>query len=259
MWLNDSSEGTNEVRIGDAEWALRIQLAACYRLIEHFQWSSLIWTHTTLRVPGPEHHFLINPYGLRYDEVTASNLVKIDLDGNVLDGSKHEVNRAGFVIHSAIHMSREDARCVMHTHTPAGMAVAALADGLAPISLYALDFYDRIAYHDYEGPSLRLDERERLIASLGATKMQMILRNHGLLTCGRTVAEAFVRMYRLEAACRVQIAAQSTGARLVIPDKQLCAEHARRIDEFFGSDCYGENEFAAYVRMLDANGSNFRT
>ena len=160
------------------ERELRIQLAAAYRIVDHFGWSELIWTHNTVRVPGPEHHFLINPYGLRFDEVTASNLVKVDLHGKIIGDPDQEINPAGFVIHSAIHMARPDVRCVMHTHTTAGMAVAALADGLLPISMYALGYFDRVAYHDFEGPSLELDERERLAANLGS-KNVLILKTHG--------------------------------------------------------------------------------
>src|SRR5258706_3369474 len=185
--------------VDPVEWELRVQLAATYRIIEHLGWAELIWTHTTVRVPGPEHHFLINPYGLRYDEVTASNLVKLDMDGNVVGPSDYGVNPAGFAIHSAVHMGRPDVACVMHTHTVAGMAVAAHDDGLLPIGAYALGLYNRIAYHDWQ-PALDVEERPRLIASLG-DKNVMILRNHGLLVCAHSIAQAVVSMYRLERAC----------------------------------------------------------
>lgn len=247
----------------DQEWELRVQLAAAYRLIDMMGWSELIWTHTTVRVPGPDHHFLINPYGFRFDEVTASNLVKVDLNGKIIGDQTQEINPAGFVIHSAIHMTRPDVRCVMHTHTVAGMAVAAIEDGLLPISMYALGYYERVAYHDFEGPSLELDERQRLAANLG-DKNVLILRNHGLLTCGETVAQAFVRMYRLERSCQIQLAAQSTGSKLIVPPKHVCEISAERSDDFLvaeGDKGYSRNpnpEFAALMRLLDKRDPSYR-
>ena len=252
------------IAIDPAEWALRVQLAAAYRIIDHLGWSELIWTHTTVRVPGPEHHFLINPYGFRFDEVCASNLVKVDMHGNILGDQNQEINPAGFVIHSAIHMTRPDAQCIMHTHTTAGMAIAALEEGLLPISMYSLGYYDRVAYHDFEGPSLDLDERRRLADNLG-DKHVLILKNHGLLACGQTVAQAFVRMFRLERACQVQLAAQSTGSPMVIPPKKICELSAELSDEFLvaeGDKGYSRNpnpEFAALVRLMDKKDASFRT
>ena len=246
------------------EWELRVQLAAAYRIIDHLGWSELIWTHTTVRVPGPEHHFLINPYGLRFDEVRASNLVKIDLNGAIIGDPRQEVNPAGFVIHSAIHTARPDAQCVMHTHTVAGMAVAALRTGLLPIGMYALGYYERVAYHDFEGPSLDLDERQRLAANLG-DKNVLILRTHGLLTCGQTVAQAFVRMYRLERACQVQLAAQSTGAPLIFPPSGVCELSAERSDDFLAVDpgkgyaSVPNPEFDALMRLMDRKDSSYRS
>lgn len=246
------------------EWELRIQLAAAYRIIDHLGWSELIWTHTTVRVPGPEHHFLINPYGFRFDEVTASNLVKVDRNGNILGDPNQEINPAGFVIHSAIHMTRSDAQCVMHTHTVAGMAVAALQEGLLPISMYALGYFDRVAYHDFEGPSLDYEERERLAADLGDRNI-LILRNHGLLTCGETVAQAFVRMYRLERACQVQLAARATGSPVIVPPRQVCELSAERSDTFLlseGDKGYSRNpnpEFAALMRLMDRKDPSYRS
>ena len=248
----------------EQEWELRVQLAAAYRIVDLMGWAELIWTHTTVRVPGPEHHFLINPYGLRFDEVRASNLVKVDMDGRIIGDQGQEINPAGFVIHSAIHMTRPDVRCIMHTHTVAGMAVAALESGLLPISMYALGYYERVAYHDFEGPSLDMDERQRLAANLG-DKNVLILRNHGLLTCGETVAQAFVRMYRLERACQVQLAAQSTGSKLVVPPLNVCELSAERSDDFLvaeGDKGYSRNpnpEFAALVRLLDQKDPSYRT
>jgi len=242
------------------EWELRVQLAAAYRLIDHFGWSELIWTHTTVRVPGPDHHFLINPYGLRFDEVCASNLVKVDMEGRVVGDARQEINPAGFVIHSAIHMARPDVRCVMHTHTVAGMAVAALQCGLLPISMYALGYYDGVGYHDFEGPSLELGERERLAANLGDRHV-LILRTHGLLTCGDSVAQAFVRMYRLERACQVQLAAQGTGAGLVVPPVSVCTLSRERSDDFLGDKGYSRErnpEFAAMLRLLDRKDPSYK-
>jgi ribulose-5-phosphate 4-epimerase/fuculose-1-phosphate aldolase len=243
---------------------LRVDLAAAYRMIDLMGWSELIWTHTTVRVPGDAHHFLINPYGLRFDEVCASNLVKVDMDGNIIGDQSQEINPAGFVIHSAIHMTRRDVRCIMHTHTVAGMAVAALEDGLLPISMYALGYYQRVAYHDFEGPSLDLDERQRLASNLG-DKNVLILRNHGLLTCGQTVAQAFVRMYRLQRSCEVQLAAQGTSSKLIVPPRHVCAISADRSDDFLiaeGDKGYSRNpnpEFAALMRLLDKRDPSYRT
>jgi ribulose-5-phosphate 4-epimerase/fuculose-1-phosphate aldolase len=242
------------------EWELRVQLAAAYRLIDHFGWSELIWTHTTVRVPGAEHHFLINPYGYRFDEVCASNLVKVDLHGLIIGDTRQEINPAGFVIHSAIHMARRDVRCIMHTHTVAGMAVAALDCGLLPIGMYALGYYESVGYHDFEGPSLELGERERLASNL-ADKHVFIMRNHGLLTCGDSVAQAFVRMYRLERACQVQLAAQATGAGLVVPPLAVRQVSRERSDDFLGDKGYSRArnpEFAAMLRMLDKKDPSYK-
>ncbi len=247
----------------EQEWELRVQLAAAYRMVDHFGWSELIWTHNTVRVPGAEDHFLINPYGLRFDEVTASNLVKVDHEGNIVGDQEQEINPAGFVIHSAIHMARPDVRCVMHTHTTAGMAVAALEEGLLPISMYALGYFERIAYHDFEGPSLELGERERLAANLGQKNL-LVMKTHGLLACGETVAQAFVRLFRLERACQVQLAAQATGAKLVIPPREVCELSARLSDDFLvseGDKGYSRKpnpEFAAMMRLMDRKDPSYR-
>lgn len=246
--------------MNEIERELRIQLAAAYRLVDHFGWSELIWTHTTVRVPGPEHHFLINPYGYRFDEVCASNLVKVDWEGNIVGDQTQEINPAGFVIHSAIHMARPDVQCVMHTHTVAGMAVAALECGLLPISMYALGYFEGVGYHDFEGPSLELGERERLAQNLG-DKQVFIMRNHGLLTCGDSVAQAFVRMYRLERACQVQLAAQATGGALVVPPLPVCELSRERSDDFLGDKGYSRErnpEFAAMLRLLDKKDPSYK-
>ena len=192
------------------EWQLRCDLAACYRLVAAYGWSDLVFTHVSARIPGPDHHFLINPYGLMFDEITASSLVKVDQDCRKLSESPFPVNPAGFVIHSAIHAVREDAGCVLHTHSRAGVAVSAQKGGVLPISQQSTFVLGSLAYHDYEGVALRDDEKSRLQADLGDANYLM-LRNHGLLTVGRTIPDAFLFMYVFENACRIQIDAQSGG------------------------------------------------
>jgi ribulose-5-phosphate 4-epimerase/fuculose-1-phosphate aldolase len=194
----------------DAEWGQRVNLAACYRLIAHYGWDDLVDTHISARVPGPEHHFLINPYGLMFDEITASSLVKVDLGGNVLSKSQYSINPAGFTIHSAIHEVREDAGCVLHLHTPDGTAVASCMEGLLPLNQTAQLVTHDLAYHDYEGVALDHDERPRLQKDLG-NKNHMLLRNHGTLTVGRSVASAFERMFHLERACTMQVRTRMLG------------------------------------------------
>jgi ribulose-5-phosphate 4-epimerase/fuculose-1-phosphate aldolase len=203
--------------VSPEEWQARVELAACYRLVAMFGWDDLIFTHISSRVPGAPEQFLINPYGLFFEEITASSLVKVDHDGRPLGETPFDVNPAGFVIHSAVHEARADVNCVLHTHTPHGIAVAAQAEGLRPLSQQAALVLPRLAYHDYEGLALRDAEKARLVADLGRQSL-MILRNHGLLSCGRSVAEAFHGIYRLEAACRVQILAQHGGRLIEIAD-----------------------------------------
>lgn len=197
-------------RVSLEEWQLRVDLAAAYRLVAMYGWDDLIFTHLSARVPGPEHHFLINPYNLMFEEMTASALVKIDLDGNQVDGDPAAVNKAGFVIHSAIHAAREDAQAVMHLHTPYGQAVSAMADGLLPHTQTAMIATHDVAYHDYEGIATDLEERERLVHDLG-TKNLMILRNHGTLAVGATVAQCFLRLYFIERACEAQVHMLAAG------------------------------------------------
>ena len=192
------------------EWQLRVDLAAAYRLVALYGWSDLIFTHISARVPGPEHNFLINPYGLMFDEITASSLVKIDQNANKLSDSPYPINPAGFTIHSCIHEVRDDAGCVLHTHSRAGVGVSAQKAGLLPVSQQSTIILGGLAYHDYEGIALYAEEKPRLQASLG-TNNYLILRNHGLLTVGKTVADAFLNMYFLESACRIQIDAQASG------------------------------------------------
>lgn len=240
----------------EAEWGLRVQLAGAYRIAHHLGWDELIYTHISARVPGSEHHFLINPYGLRFDEVTASNLVKIDAEGEAVGQQAYRANKAGFIIHSAVHMAREDAVCVFHTHTLAGMAVAAQEEGLLPVHMYSHNFYGRLSYHDFEGPSMRLDERERLVRSLGSQKA-LILRNHGLLTLGRTIPEAFLLHWRLNRACEVQLAAQS--AKLRLPSKEVCEQSLQMGEEFLNDAApMGELEFASFKRIIDSKDASYK-
>ena len=209
-----------EKKVSPEEWAVRVDLAACYRLVARFGWEDLVFTHITARVLGTQDHFLINPYGVFFDEITASSLVKIDQAGNKLEDSPFPVNPAGFVIHSAIHAARHDAKFVLHTHTLNGVAVAAQHGGLLPLSQHSVSVLASLAYHDFEGPALHDDEKPRLVADLG-DRTSLILRNHGLLTVGETAAEAFVAMYYLETSCAIQIRAQSGGGELVHVPKEI--------------------------------------
>jgi ribulose-5-phosphate 4-epimerase/fuculose-1-phosphate aldolase len=199
-----------EGKVGEEEWKIRIDLAAAYRLIAYHGWDDLIFTHLSARIPGPDHHFLLNPYNLMFEEVTASSLVKVDMNGLPVEPTPFITNPAGFTIHSAIHMAREDAQAVIHLHTPHGQAVSAHGEGLLPITQTAMLIRDEVAYHDYEGVAVDLDERERIIADLGS-KCAMLLRNHGTLAVGESVGEAFIRIYFLERACQAQILALSAG------------------------------------------------
>ena len=245
--------------IAQAEWDVRLKLAAAYRLVDYYGWTEQIYGHLTARVPGPDNHFLINPWGLNYEEVTASNLVKIDVEGNVIGNDEHPVNFAGFIIHSAIHMTRsEENHVVMHTHTRAGMAIAAIKEGLLPISMFATVFHNRIGYHDYEGASLYPDERERIVKSLGPHKA-MILKNHGLMAVGRTVPECFLRLYRLERACQVQLDAGAAGT-LDLVSTEIADRSAADLDSYQGMQptSEGEIEFAALMRKLDKIDDSYR-
>lgn len=248
-------------RWSSEEWQTRVDLAACYRLVAHFGMDDSIYTHISARVPGRHDHFLLNPLGLRFEEITASSLVKIDMDGALVEPTEHEVNAAGFTIHSAVHAARPDVFCVLHTHTEPGIAISCLKEGLLPLNQWSLQFHNRIAYHDYEGIALDLDERERLVADLGPLKV-MVLRNHGLLTAGFSIGEAFILMYNLNRSCVTQLAAQATGAELVIPSAAVCEkvaqqyegshESVQRRQAFEKNEMTGEQrEWAAYMRLLD--------
>ncbi|MBC8028908.1 MAG: class II aldolase/adducin family protein [Pyrinomonadaceae bacterium] len=216
-------------QVSKEEWQARVDLAAAYRLVAHYGWDDLIFTHLSARVPGPGHHFLINPYGMMFEEITASSLVKVDLEGQIVMPSSYFINPAGFTIHSAVHAAREDALCVIHLHTDYGIAVSAQADGLLPISQQSLFALASVAYHNYEGLALNEDEKARLVEDLG-NKGFMILRNHGLLTVGKTPAEAFLSMYILESACRIQILAQSGGATLLPVPQPIVEGVASQLD-----------------------------
>jgi ribulose-5-phosphate 4-epimerase/fuculose-1-phosphate aldolase len=219
----------NAKMLANDERRLRQDLAACYRLLAHFKMTDLIYTHCTVRLPGPEHRYLINPYGLLWDEITASDLVVLERDGTPVGPQAPYVNQAGFVIHGAIHEARPDAQCVVHTHTLAGCAVAAQRDGLLPVNQISLEFHGRVAYHDYEGIVYDLEERQRLVRNL-ADQPVMIMRNHGLLTVGRSVAQAFLRMYYLEKACEIQLAAQGSGQPLLLPAEDICRRAERQFN-----------------------------
>jgi len=244
------------------EWALRCDLAALYRVIAHFRWTDMIFTHISARVPGPEHHFLINRYGVLFDEMRASDLVRIDSEGRPVNADaahpeRYLVNPAGFTIHSAIHMARPDVVCVVHTHTPAGAAVSAQKQGLLPISQHALKYYGHLAYHDYEGIALDLAERDRLVNDLGPHNA-MILRNHGLLACGNSVPTAFQEMYFLERACEIQLRALAGGVELNIPSARVCKITAAqyRSDEIEGVTAL---QWQAALRMIEGGKTDYRT
>ncbi len=242
--------------VGEVEWRARQQLAACYRIFAHLGWDELIYNHISLRVPGEDGAFLINPFGLHYSEVKASNLVKIDIDGNKLDGSNYPVNRAGFVQHSVFHRNLPDAHCIIHTHTTAGMAVSSTKEGLMATNFYAGFLVGNIAYHDFEGVTVRDEEGPRLIEHLG-DKRFMILRNHGLLVMADTVPAAFLRYYIFERACQIQIATLSAGTPLVIPDEVL-AVHKRDMFSMVTADRFGVPDFEAMVRVIDRIDGSWR-
>lgn len=241
-------------KVSEEEWAARVDLAACYQLVAHYEMTDLIFTHISARIPGTKNEFLINPYGLFFDEISASSLVKVDINGAILDDTAFKINPAGFTIHSAVHGARHDVECVLHTHTAAGMAVSAQKQGLLPLTQNSLMFYNRMAYHGYEGIALNLDERESLVRDLG-DNIAMILRNHGLLTVGGTVSEAFRRIYYLEKSCQAQIMALSGGSEVVIPPKEVCET---AVSQFTDRGSSNALEWDGLLRLLDRKGSNFR-
>lgn len=256
MALNGLAERTVREQVSEAEWALRVELAACYRMIAHLGWDDLVFTHISARVPGAEGHFLLNPYGLMFEEVTASSLVKLDIEGNKVLPSSHDVIPAGFTIHSAVHEARADAHCVIHLHTPEGVAVSCRKGGLRPVSQTALYALASISYHAYEGVALEAEEKPRLQADLGAKKM-MILENHGLLTCGRSVGDAFLAMFMLQRACEVQVMAEAGGGELIeIPQAILdgIGAHVRQTLGNSGSD----RVWPAVMRKMERLDPSFR-
>ena len=242
-------------QVSPEEWQLRVDLAACYRLVAAYGWSDLIFTHISARIPGPEHQFLINPYGLLFEEITASSLIKIDQSGNKVSDSVHPVNPAGFLIHSAVHAVREDAACVLHTHTRAGVAVSAQACGVLPISQQSTFVLASLGYHSYEGVALRDDEKPRLQADLGAAK-HLMLRNHGRLVVGSSIAEAFLLMYNFESTCQIQIAAQAGGALTQVDPRIIdgVGQAMRAQTDGLG----GAFAWPAMLRKLDRMDSSFR-
>jgi ribulose-5-phosphate 4-epimerase/fuculose-1-phosphate aldolase len=266
-------------RVSAAEWDVRVDLAACYRLVARYGMTDLVYNHITARVPGPEHHILINAYGMLYEEITASSLIKVDLDGNVVarpEGLDYSVNAAGYVIHSAVHAARPDVGCVIHTHTRAGIAVSALDEGLLPLSQTAMRFHGQLAYHDYEGPAFNRGERDRLVADLGA-RNAMILRNHGLLACGPSIPQAFNVIYWLENACRIQVdtlgcnrplrvppttvvegtADALSGTEITLENERDTNPHLKRDAQQAGTG-YGLLEWPALLRMLDRIDPSYR-
>lgn len=244
-------------KVSKEEWQIRTDLAATYRLVAHHGWADMIFTHITARVPGPEHHFLINPYGLLFDEITASSLVKIDVDGNKVMDSPYPVNPAGFTIHSAIHMARDDAHAVIHVHTADGVAVSCQSHGLLPISQHAMLVHGEVTYHDYEGVALDHDERPRLVKDLGM-KNVMILRNHGTLTIGKTCADAFLRLYNLERACTIQVRALGGGTKINQPNDGIPEKVTGQISGMGNSTFTEKLVWPGLLRLLDRKDTSYR-
>ena len=276
--MNKPASRSLRERVSAAEWELRVNLAACYRLVARYGMTDLVYNHITARVPGPAHHILINAYGMLYEEVTATSLIKVDLAGSIIDKADHpySVNAAGYIIHSAVHEAREDAQCVIHTHTPAGIAVSAMGEGLLPLSQTAMRFQGRLAYHDYEGPAFNRGEKGRLVAHLG-DKSAMILRNHGLLVCAPSIPQAFNLIYWLEQACRIQVALLScsrplhhaaapvvaetaealSGMEITLDNETATNPHLKHDAQRAGSG-YGLLEWPALLRALERQDPSYR-
>jgi len=236
--------------MAETEQELRVQLAACYRIFDYMGWSEMIYNHITVKVPGPEQHFLINPFGLHYSEVKASNLVKVDIDGNIVEDTDYAVNPAGIVIHTAIHAARPDIQCIAHTHTNAGMAVACTQEGLRTDNFYSALMHNQIAYHDFEGITVLDDEKPRLVANLG-DKSLIILRNHGLLAGGRSIPEAFQNLWAIERACQVQVTTDSTGRPSIPVGPEILAKSEQLVAIQAIGEPAGELEFKAFSRLID--------
>lgn len=252
------SETSRPNGISDEEWSLRVQLAACYRIFDHLGWTELIYNHISLRVPGPLPQLLINPFGLQYHEITASNLVKIDLDGNVIGSSQWPVNPAGFIIHTAIHRARPDVHAVMHTHTNAGSAVAGLTCGIDGNNFYSSQLWGQIRYHDFEGITLVADEQQRLVDDLGDENI-LVLRNHGLLTTGSTIPQAFVRLWTAERACKIQVEMMSCGAPVQAVSDEAHQRSSSDFRQQMASPRAGVRVFEALQREVDAIDPTYRS
>jgi ribulose-5-phosphate 4-epimerase/fuculose-1-phosphate aldolase len=244
-------------QVSEEEWRVRVDLAACYRLVADYGWDDLIFTHISARVPGSEEHFLINPYGMMFHEITASSLVKVDPTGKIVLPTEYEVNAAGFTIHSAVHAARKDVGCVIHLHTRDGVAVSAMAEGLLPLSQTAMIARVSMAYHDYEGIALDLGERERLVRDL-SDRMMMILRNHGTLAVGPTVEEAFLRIFVLERACSMQVAALAGGRPLSIPSEAVQLVVAKQVMMGAATEKPARLAWPGLLRLLDAKDPSYR-
>jgi len=241
-------------KYNDEEWSNRINLAACYHLADHFGFSDIIWNHITAKTEKNKDTFLINPFGLRYDEVTASNLIEINLDGKIING-EHKINETGYIIHGAIHKSRKDINCIVHSHSRAGLAISCLNEGLIPMMQDSAMFYNRVSYHDWEGMSTEIEECEKISKDLGSNKV-MILKNHGLLTCGSTISEAFMLMYYLDRACKNQIDIMSTRMKINSPSENIMEFAVKQYED--PSFKLGENEWPALIRLLDKKNSKYK-
>ncbi len=242
-------------RCSDAEWDVRVELAACYRLIAHFRMTDWIYNHISASVPGEPGHYLVNAFGLMYEEICASNLVKVNTEGQLVDDVPYDVNPAAFVIHGAIHRARPDAFCVLHTHTAAGVAVSIQAEGLLSLSQHAMRFHNRVAYHAFEGIALNPDEQKRLVQDVGP-KNVLILRNHGLLTIGTRISNAFKEMFFLERACQIQVAALAGDHPLTWPDPQVCEHTAAQFDQ--DSNFLQNRDWNALLRLLDRTDPTYK-
>ena len=244
----------SKTHFSDEEWSNRVNLAACYHLADHFQMTDIIWNHITSKTSKNKETFLINKFGLRYNEITASNLIEIDLEGNVISGDG-EINYTGYVIHGAVHKAKENIHCVMHTHTRAGLAISCLKEGLKPIFQDAAIFHNRVSYHDWQGMSTEVEECKDIAKNLGNNKV-MILRNHGLLTCGETIGEAFILMYYLDKACKNQLDTMSTGLETIVPSDNIMEYAAGQYED--PRFRLGKHEWPALLRLLDDKKSIYK-
>jgi ribulose-5-phosphate 4-epimerase/fuculose-1-phosphate aldolase len=243
--------------MSDLERELRVELAACYRIFDYLGWSELIYNHITVKIPGDCEHFLINPYGLHYSEVTASNLIKVDIDGNIIDETPYPINPAGMLIHSAIHAARPDVHCISHLHTDAGMAIACQQQGLRCDNFYSVLLHNQVAYHDFEGLTVQPAEKQRLVTNLG-TKNQLILRNHGLLSCAATLPELFNNTWLLQRACEIQVASDAAGKPTIAIDEVIADKSEALLKVQRAGAATGEMEFSAMQRKIDRIDDSYR-